>query len=193
MSEKRKAGCDHDRNKKSRSHKLLSIESKLSIIRRSESGESFASIGRSLEVSRSTICSIVKNKNKIEEYVQKCGNISSKIVSKRHGVVMDRMEKSLTMRIEDQHQKGVPVSLSIIQAKALSLHKDWKKRLNDTSTTEFTASHGWFEKFKTRSSLHNIKFTGEAASADKTAASEFISTFSDIIKDGTYSSSQSLM
>ncbi|CAK9833141.1 Tigger transposable element-derived protein 1 [Anthophora retusa] len=96
----------------------------MEIIKRSENGESFTSIGRLYGVNRSMICSILKNKSKIKEYVQNCGNISSKIVSKRHGIVMDEMERSLSSWIDDQHQNNVPLSFSIIQAKALSLHED---------------------------------------------------------------------
>nr|XP_012152103.1 PREDICTED: tigger transposable element-derived protein 1-like [Megachile rotundata] len=84
---------------------------------------------------------------------------------------MDEMERSLSSWIDDQHQNNVPLSFSIIQAKALT-------------------SNGWFEKFKVRYSLHNIKFTGESADADKNAAKEFISLLSKIIEDGEYSRSQ---
>ncbi|CAK9821640.1 Tigger transposable element-derived protein 1, partial [Anthophora retusa] len=190
MSQKRR-NCSIDTNKKKLgTHKLHTIETKMETIKRSENGESFASIGRLYGVNRSTICSILKNKSKIKEYVQNCGNISSKIVSKRHGIVMDEMERSLSSWIDDQHQNNVPLSFSIIQAKALSLHEDWKTRLNEDSNTVFQASNGWFDKFKMRYSLHNIKFTGESADADKDAAKEFISSLSKIIEDGEYSPSQ---
>ena len=52
---------------------------------------------------------------------------------------------------------------------------------------EFRASKGWFDKFKMRNSLHNIKFTGEAADADKDAANEFIPSLFKIIVDGEFS------
>lgn len=74
--------------------------------------------------------------------------------------------------------------------RALSLHNDWKARLKDDSNTVFHASNGWFSNFKTRFSLHNVKFTGESADADGDAAKDFISSLSKIIEDGKYASSQ---
>ena len=38
-----------------------------------------------------------------------------------------------------------------------------------------------------KNSLHNIKFTGEAADADKDAANEFIPSLSKIIVDAEFS------
>jgi hypothetical protein len=35
---------------------------------------------------------------------------------------------------------------------------------------EFQTSKGWFDMFMSRVCLHNIKLTGESASADKEAA-----------------------
>lgn len=40
----------------------------------------------------------------------------------------------------------------------------------------FTASHEWFNQFKTRNNLHNKKVAGEAASADTVTAQEFPAT-----------------
>lgn len=55
---------------------------------------------------------------------------------------------------------------------------------------EMMASKDWVDKFKMKSLLYNIKFTREAANADKKAARKFISTFSNINEDETYSLSQ---
>jgi hypothetical protein len=64
------------------------------------------------------------------------------------------------------------VGLSIIQGMTMRLYDDWKKRLGESAANapEFHASKGWFDKFKNRAKLHNIRLTGESASADKQAA-----------------------
>jgi hypothetical protein len=128
----------------------------------------------------------VKEKGKIKQHVRNSGNVSLKIISIRRGAAMEEMERSLTLWIEDEHQKNIPVSLSIIQSKALSLYDDWKRRLGESEadSPEFQASKGWFDRFKSRACIHNIKLPGEYASADKEAALEFIKTFSKIIEEG---------
>jgi len=95
--------------------------------------------------------------------MRNAGNISSNTVSTRRGVVMEETERSLTLRIEGQYKKN-PLSLSIIQGKALSLYDDWKKRCGEEAAgmPEFQASKGFFDRFKSRDSLHNIKLTGES-------------------------------
>jgi hypothetical protein len=53
----------------------------MEIIRRNEDSESEASVGCSLDLNLSTVCTIV-NENKIEQRVRNAGNISSKIAFK---------------------------------------------------------------------------------------------------------------
>jgi hypothetical protein len=65
MSAKRKNESADTSDKKRRSHKLNIIETKLEIIRRAESGESLSSSGRFVDLRRSTLHSIVKEKDKI--------------------------------------------------------------------------------------------------------------------------------
>ena len=56
----------------------------------------------------------------------------------------------------------------LIQEKAKSLYEDLKEKHGEESEgTSFNASHGWFHWFKGRANLHNLKVSGEAASADQ--------------------------
>ncbi|KFD62567.1 hypothetical protein M514_25303 [Trichuris suis] len=54
----------------------------------------------------------------------------------------------------------------------------------------FTASRGWFKRFKKRSKLHNVQMTGEAASADKEAAAAYPPSLKKLIDERGYSSQQ---
>jgi hypothetical protein len=83
MSGKRKNKSADFCDKKRRSHKLNTIETKIEMIRRAESGESLTSIGCSVDLSRLTVYSIVKEKDKIKDHVRNAGNIQSTIMLKR--------------------------------------------------------------------------------------------------------------
>jgi hypothetical protein len=79
--EKGKMNADTS-DKKPRSLKLNTVQTKLEIIRRAEGGESLTRIGRSVILSRSTVYSIVKEKDKIKDHVRNAENMQSIIVSK---------------------------------------------------------------------------------------------------------------
>ncbi|GFX44932.1 tigger transposable element-derived protein 1 [Trichonephila clavipes] len=55
---------------------------------------------------------------------------------------------------------------------------------------EFSASKGWLTRFLKRNALHNIKITGESATADEGAAKIFQEELTKIIEDGDYSADQ---
>ena len=75
----------------------------------------------------------------------------------------------------------------LIKEKAKSLYEDLKKKQGKESEgTSFNASHGWFHWFKARANLHNVKVSGEAASADMVAAQEFPEMLRETVDEGTY-------
>ncbi|GFT95467.1 tigger transposable element-derived protein 1 [Trichonephila clavipes] len=55
---------------------------------------------------------------------------------------------------------------------------------------EFSASKGWLTGFLKRNVLHNIKITGESATADEGAAKIFPEELAKIIENGDYSADQ---
>ena len=56
-------------------------------------------------------------------------NTSTTIISKYRSKLMEEMECSLAVDVEDQHQKCILVSLRIIQEKAISLYSYYKMHL----------------------------------------------------------------
>ncbi|XP_039608826.1 tigger transposable element-derived protein 1-like [Polypterus senegalus] len=97
-------------------------------------------------------------------------------------------------------KKNISVDTNIIREKAKQLYDkfaDAGDALDDdpqpgtsaespTESCEFTASKGWFQKFKKRFNLASVNLQGEAAS-DKAAAEKYVAdTFKAIIKEGGY-------
>ena len=82
----------------------------------------------SYNMNRSTISMILKNKDKIMEHVKSTVPRMSTILSKKHGKVMEEMEKLLSVWMQDQHENQVMLNLKLIQEKAKSLNENLKKK-----------------------------------------------------------------
>jgi len=72
--------------------------------------------------------------------------------------------------IEVQNQRHLPVSMLLVQAKAHN--EDLPK--SDDNVKPFGSRTSWFSRFTDRYKVHNIKMTGEAASADIEAVIHYI-------------------
>jgi hypothetical protein len=102
------------------------------------------------------------------------------------------MERLLKIWLDEQAQKRIQVSQAIISTKVESLYDDLKKRIGESVTdeTSFSRSHGWFDRFKRRANLNNLKLTGEAASADNDATSTYPAQLAQLIEEGDYCACQ---
>ena len=190
MAPKRKADSSDGSGKK---RKAITMEMKLDIVKRSERGESATNIGRALDLSRSTVATIIKDKVRILEHVKGSAPMQSTVITKQRSGLMIEMERLLVLWLEDQNQRRIPVSLMIIQEKAKRLFEALKSQQGEgegSESDEFSASKGWFMRFKVRANLHNLKVQGEAASADDKAASSFPDALAEIIREGGYSAEQ---
>ncbi|XP_053555942.1 tigger transposable element-derived protein 1-like [Bombina bombina] len=175
---------------KKKCRKSITLDMKLKIIRLYDEDVIQAEIGRKLGFTRTTINTVMKNREKIVAEVKSATPFNTTTIRKRDSIVAD-MERLLILWIENQTTRHVPVNQAIIQSKALSLFNDLKAKKGEAAKdTEFVASRGWFDRFKKRSNLHNIKVQGEAAAADTEAAESYPSEFAKIIEDGGYSMDQ---
>lgn len=93
-------------------------------------------------------------------------------------------------RSDQTGQLHMPISYATICAKALSLFKMIKVKKGDNCEETFSASSGWFDRYKKRAGWQNIKILGESASADTEAAKLFPKKLAEILEDGNYSPSQ---
>ena len=141
--------------------KTLDLEIKKRIITHFEEGKKVNAIAHDLQLSHSTISTVLKNKIKIMEAVKSSACMKSTIITKKRQGPIHEMEKILILWIEDQIKKCVPLSLTIIQAKARSLFATLREQAGEDYVENFTASHGWFTRFKRRYNLYNIRVKGE--------------------------------
>jgi hypothetical protein len=160
---------------KKRAHKTHTFETKMDILKRIDNGEGHGETARLLGLSRSTVSTVVKKRDKIMEFVKSASSLQSVMVNPKRGLLIEEMERLLKIWLDDQAQKRIPISEAIIFTKGKSLYDDLKKCVGESVTdeTSFSASHGWFDRFKRRANLQNLKLIGEAASADNDTASTY--------------------
>jgi len=178
MSENRKSTSSETKIKRQR--KTICIEEKLEVINRLEKGERIANICRALGLAKSTVRTIRNNADRIKESAKSGIRASAKRIFYSRSSTMERMEKKLSMWIEDQNQRHLPISMLVVQAQARSIYEDLSK---DDNAKPFNASSGWFWNFTKRYNFHTIRVSGEAAPA---AAEEFIKELQHIIEKGGY-------
>ncbi|XP_061655339.1 tigger transposable element-derived protein 1-like [Phyllopteryx taeniolatus] len=180
-----KGKADSSNGRASKKRKSITMEVKLDIVKRSKRGETPTNIGRVLDLSRSTVATIIKDQDRILEHVKASPHMKSTIISKQNSGLMMEMERLLVLWLEEQHRRRLPVSLVLIQQEAKRLFETLKSEKGEGSEGKsFVASRGWFMRFKARANLHNLRVEGEAVSSANEAGKDFPTALAEIIKEG---------
>ena len=171
---------DNGRSKRS----VLTIHKKLQMINLQEKdGLRPSKISKKLNISLSTVRGVLKKRNTITSKALDLTNTVETGVNRTASMI--KLEKMLRIWIDDCCHHKIALSSLSIQRKAFSIFRSF-----NLSAESFVASKGWFHRFKKRAGLHNVKFIGEAASADHLAASKYPAELSKLIEKGGYSEQQ---
>lgn len=166
-----------------RERKSITLDIKLEVLRRFEVGEKLSQIAKALGLAVSTVATIRDNKEKIKASSQITTPLRASRLTRHRSAVMETMERLLHVWLEDQSQRNMPLSVTIIQEKAKSLFDDLQREQGESSHKEkFSASKGWFVRFKERHCLPRFKMNS-AAPGNKDAYPEVLKS---IIKEGMW-------
>ncbi|GCC19040.1 hypothetical protein chiPu_0018184 [Chiloscyllium punctatum] len=127
--------------------KRITVETKKEIIAKHENGACVSDLAMQYKMAKSTICTILKNKEAL-----KAADVAKgvTILTKQRPNLLDEVEKLLVW-INQKELTGDSVNETIICKKALHMHCDLLVTSLSTSTAsveEFKASRGWFDKFR---------------------------------------------
>lgn len=119
--------------------KSLTIEKKIEILKKVESGIKKKVIAQEYDIPQSTLSTIIKNKATILQFG---AEIKGKASFKRNRP-SKTVNTALVKWFGSAREKNLPVSGPVLKQKALDL----AQKMGDN---EFKASSGWLEKFKKR-------------------------------------------
>lgn len=154
MDNKRLRRQDGTTPNKKRKRNLITFEMKLDIVRRHENKERSCYIARTLNLSESTVRTILVQSDKIKERSKRLAPLTGTKFLRPRSQTMENMEKRLADWITSEGDKPIP--LVSIQEKARELYESIRIELNDVEAKQFVASHGWLERFKKRMKLFNL-------------------------------------
>uniref|UniRef100_A0A7N5JAM7 HTH CENPB-type domain-containing protein n=1 Tax=Ailuropoda melanoleuca TaxID=9646 RepID=A0A7N5JAM7_AILME len=170
-----------------RERKAITLDIKLEVLRRFEVGEKLSQIAKALGLAVSTVATIRDNKEKIKANSQIATPLRASRLTRHRSAVMETMERLLHVWLEDQSQRNVPLSVTIIQEKAKSLFDDLQRERGGSSQTEkFSASKGWFVRFKERHCLPHFKMNSTAPGNKDV----YLEALRSIIEEGKYTPQQ---
>lgn len=139
-----------------RKRTYLTLETKLEILGRAESGEGSSALGRMFGVGESTIRSIKKNADKIKNSVLYSSPFSG-TVTRIGNTALKRTEKALGTWITKQLQnKKFTLSTICIRDKALAIYERFAQDQGG-SYEPFVASKGWLNNFLKRTGFDSLK------------------------------------
>lgn len=113
-----------------------SVGQKLEIIRRVGNGEDKKKIANELGVGYSTICKIIKNKEKYETM-----GGSSLTMKRARTLKYDKVDKAVRLWFEQMRVTNVPISGEMLKTKAI----EFARQVGENG---FEASNGWLDRFK---------------------------------------------
>jgi len=163
--------------------KNLTLKEKMEILDSVNQKISIKVLCTKYNVHKSTITRIIKNKDKICEFVKQTV-IPVKNVKRIIAASVPETETALYTWFLNERVNHNLVSDKSLQLKALEFHKELNGNI------KFEASHGWVQKFKKRHSIRLLKVCGEKLSCNDSAVPLFIENFMKILHDQNFVADQ---
>lgn len=131
-------------------------------------------IAEKYKIPKSTLSTILKNREKIEEAIAS-GSVNSRAKRLRTAKHED-IESRLLTWFNHMRAENIPLSGPLIKEKALEIAEN-------LGITDFECSNGWLWRFQQRFRISSQKVCGEANKVDEETANEWISEFEENSKN----------
>lgn len=169
--------------KEKKVRKTINFQTKLDIINLYLKGMRIQHIANMYNLNRSTVTTIIKDKSRIMQHVEKNNSLNSYIICKKRNFVMEKTECILSELLLKCFEQGYTFTISHIKKHAAMIHNALKKKFDVQEDIKFAASSGWYARFKKRSCLPQEIFTGMDVRNEKNGIEEFCKQFNIILKN----------
>ncbi|KAK9743719.1 Tc5 transposase DNA-binding domain [Popillia japonica] len=208
MNAKRLSKKGKESASKKRRRNLITFDMKLDIVRRYENKERSCDIARALNLSQSTVRTILIQSDKIKERSKRLSSFVGAKFSRPRSHTIENMEKRLADWIRFEAEKRLADWIRFeaergnIQEKARELYDVIRVELNDVEAKPFVASHGWLDRFKKRMKLFDINVSEVIVQptipivqptipiVDMDVINKFPAVFKEVLDEGGYSPKQ---
>lgn len=152
------------------------FKKKVELLDRSHRLRSVSVVAHHFKINESGIKKKEKRKRKeIYEAIIAAMPAGAKTFCFLRNIFLSCTQNAACVWVQDCYKKGILIHTKMIWEKAKSLHDNLKqKEVEGSKAGEFNASRRWFDNFRKRSGLTNVKITREAISADPEAASRWV-------------------
>ena len=172
--------------------KMMTLETKLKILKLKDEGKRNIDIVNELGVGESAVRKILQKRDEIKQAAKLYGggNFDKRSITSKKNNALIRMERYLAQYVRRKDKEGVPLDGRQIKNQAKLYCKVCVEKERDVTPAPFKASSGWLNNLLKRKEFKNIQFTGEWASADDEAARSFPIILKGLIEEGGYTKDQ---
>lgn len=153
--------------------KAFTLKQKYEIINKIKSGVKQSDICKELQLRKSTIATIWKNRQTILLAYDKTNVRCKKLKLSAH----ESVDKGLLKWFTQKRQENVPISGSVLQEKASEMGSKIENK-------EFVCSRSWVERFKKRHNISSGKIVGESADVNMNVVNDWLNNVWPTIRDG---------
>ncbi|XP_055714421.1 jerky protein homolog-like [Phlebotomus papatasi] len=158
-----------------RKYTTTKIQVKLKAIELVKNGESVKDVAASYGVGKQTVLDWVQQEERLKNYVNSNAR-NNNSMTMRPGLTPQTSE-ALFIWFEHMRERGVPVSGSLLQAKALQFHEVF-----EDGPANFSASSGWLTRWKKEHEVRQLTVCGEALSSREEMLPTFYKHLQEVIE-----------
>jgi hypothetical protein len=154
--------------------KVLSLEQRMEVIRKLESGKSCRAVAAEMGCGKTQIQAIAKDREQIKKQFLDGSNLQQKYIKRRKTGYED-LNQFVWEWYSAARSKNIPLTGKMLQEKAIMLSLEM-------GLDDFTASNGWLHAFQVRHNIRSVALSGESADVSPAVLEDWQKRLPDLLR-----------